>query len=132
MGPRKKLAAELLDIVADEDPFPITPADLDPSKQFTFNYVASSIQNHLSTRSIDASDDEIRELAENIRDDFWLMCCGGEGGGPGGGNPHHADFQDHMLDKLLNVRPKWPSKEPDKLDANLPDYYLAKWPDDDE
>ncbi len=132
MSPRRKSAAEILSLVDDEDPFPITPTDLDPSKLFTFNYVALAIQNHLCTKAIEATDDEIRDLAEKIRDDFWLMCCGGRGGGPGGGNPHHADFQDVMLDKLLNVRPKWPSKEPDKLDANLPDYYLGPDYDDKE
>ena len=133
MSPPRKTARDLLkDVEEYVDPFPVTAADLDPSKQFTFNYVASTIRNHLSTRDIDATDDEIRDLVEKIRDDFWLMCCGGKSGGPGGGNPHSAAFQDIMLDKLLNVRPKWPSKEPNKWDNNLPDYYLADWPDDDE
>lgn len=129
MSPRNKSVAEILDPVDDEDPFPVTADDLDPSKQFTFNYVASSIRNHLNTRDIDATDDEIRDLAEKIRDDFWLMCCGGEGGGPGGGNPHRADFQDIMLDKLLNVRPKWPGPDPE---TNLPAYYLGEDYDDKE
>lgn len=107
------------------DPFPVTAADLDQSKPFTFNYVASAIRNHLNTRDIEATDNAIRELTEKILDDFWLMCCGG----PDGGNPHFANFQGEMLDKLLNIRPKWPGAD---LDSNLPGHYLAEEFDDED
>ena len=53
-----------MDPIEDYDPFPITADDFDPSKQFTINYVASRIQNHLDTRAIDATDDEILGLFE--------------------------------------------------------------------
>ncbi len=123
-----KKASDLLKLVEDcVDPFPVTADDLDPSKQFSFNYVASTIRSHLNTRAIyGVTDDKIRELTEKIQGDFWLWCVG-----QNDGNPHHANFQDIMLDKLLNVRPKWPSDEPDDWDTNRPGYYLAKPKEDD-
>jgi hypothetical protein len=60
---------------------------------------------------------------------FNFLAFSGSTGGPGGGNPHHADFQDVMLDKLLNVRPRWPGPD---LDSNLPGYYLGHDYDDED
>jgi len=111
------------------DPFPVTADDCsDQSKPFSLNYTATRVKDRLCFRAIyDVTDDKIRELAEKIQDKFWSECCRLDKN-----NPYHYQFEGLLLDKLLNVRPKWPSAEPENWDRNLPDYYLGQDYDDED
>lgn len=120
MAPRKK-SADVLDLLdlEYEYPFPVTAADLnDHSKPFSFNLVASMIHTHLGIRDIEATDDFVRQLATSVQDSLWSECCR-----VSEKNPYSYQFQDLLLDKVLNIKVKWVD-DPDTC-KKRPTYYLA-------